>query len=294
MPKKNSTRLLNLLKTGSPSGIENFFEEERLKKEPVLSAKVSVDCKLIYSIFPNYDIPVNPETIPDELKAVNIPLIFWGAADYFSKYASFRNNTGLGQGLGQDSQRLSFLYSDIYTADLELQGIQFDFLVELGFETGDLLIIYTYDDGAGGLYFIYVKVGTQEIPYGTLLSHINLDHFIIDKVKFSFESPTDNQLNIPMEVINKSTFGRAKSDKTTIGAFRNPKDPQGSIIEFYYDGDINRFISWYYAFHYQTTSMQLDLDIIYLDKSKIKYDISDHKRLNNTSQFIGDDRPYFD
>lgn len=283
-------KLIQMLNTSSPSAIEKYFENERLKKMPKVSAKFSIVVQTMW-LDAGFN-EIDRETIPDVLKSKIYPFPIFGAFDYFSEFAYFRKKTGYDlAALTPDKFR--FLELGIYDGDVGVSEDQINKITEVG----DLLLVASYLDSQSATgYFYIMSVHCDEMAYGSLLNNINFKNFFIKNLKFSFIAVTDTQLSVPLEILTVSDFGRTSSDSFNFNAFRKPLSSQGQIVDINYQGFVNRYLMWYYGFWYDCEQLQFDFQVEYFDFSRpeLKFNISEHKQKCVTSKFSGHDHEFFD
>jgi hypothetical protein len=137
----------------------------------------------------------------------------------------------------------------IFGVDSDEGGLALDATVTGALQTGDLIIPFTSAlPGTGTTTLALNIVRCPEVAYGSLLSMLSSDRFIINGVRYVLSDVTKiAQFTRQLQFNNLSIFGKFSNDKLTPNDYKVPEQFQDGIIDIPIAGlwgGIDKHKSW--------------------------------------------------
>jgi hypothetical protein len=130
---------------------------------------------------------------------------------------------------------------------------------------GDVIQPFTAST-AGPVYTTaLVVMRLQNGFYSNMLDSLASDLFSINKLRYQLADNTlVSQFSNPIQLINQSLFGAAKTDNVTPTSYKQPQQFQAGIIDIGISQEFNKAIGWGIYTNYNCVEYQLDF---FVDKT---------------------------
>lgn len=212
-----------------------------IKNNPAFVATVNLKfVSLYFTLAGGTYTPIAAASLNAALKS-NLPFFVWGNNDYASGFKKLKGEFPI-------NSNWTYGIPGIWGKD-NFSQYAFDANVTGLLQTGDLLIPFTSPlPGAGTTTLALNIVRCPEIGYGSLLSMINSDMFLINGVRYTLPDTTKlEQYSNQIQFQDLSIFGKFDSDKLTPNDYKVPEQFQNGIVDIPISGrwgSINKHRAW--------------------------------------------------
>jgi len=182
-------------------------------------------------------------------------------AAFIFGYADFQAGFGKGQSLLPVTvwaYEAPFAYKGVGTGTTSFGNI--DSTVRAFLQVGDVVQPFTATTAGPITTAAFVVMRLSNGYYANMLNALASDTFGINKVRYQLTDPTLlGQFNNPIQLINISLFGAAKTDNVDPTAYKQPQQFQAGIIDIGINQLFYKAIGWGIYVNYDSVSFTLSV-----------------------------------